>query len=204
MFKTRRTALTTLRPPDLAARDRILAALDRIVWDRLDVPRQLDLLRVYEVVLNRFGRPDDSTATRLIARFDPHYPSRVRELNAELCQLLVYLQAPDAAAKTVALLATPDPGRTDALRPGPAHAQVGLDARAAASVFHVDLAFWPVQGGQQPSWFHGEHQARRDRQPERCRQGRAQADPRRQARRRRLRPPRWSTGRSSRNGRSTS
>ena len=28
----------------------------------------------------------------------------MRELNAELCQLLVYLQAPDAAAKTVALL----------------------------------------------------------------------------------------------------
>ena len=66
--------------------------------------RQLDLLRVYEVVLNRFGRPDESTAQRLIGRFDPHYPSRVRELNAELCQLLVYLQAPDAAAKTVALL----------------------------------------------------------------------------------------------------
>ena len=54
--------------------------------------------------MNRFGRPDESTAHRLIARFDPHYPSRVRELNAELCQLLVYLRAPDAAAKTVKLL----------------------------------------------------------------------------------------------------
>ena len=91
--------------PDLALRDRILSALDRIDWDHLDVPRQLDLLRLYEVVLNRFGRPDDSTVSRLIARFNPHYPSRVRELNAELCQLLVYLHAPDAAAKTVALLA---------------------------------------------------------------------------------------------------
>jgi putative heme-binding domain-containing protein len=90
--------------PDLALRDRILSNLDRIAWDRLDVAQQLDLLRVYEVVLNRFGRPDDSTISRLIARFDPHYPSRVRELNAELCQLLIYLHAPDAAAKTVALL----------------------------------------------------------------------------------------------------
>ena len=66
--------------------------------------RQLDLLRVYQVVFNRFGRPDDATVARLIERFDPHYPAASRELNAELGQVLVYLQAPDAAAKTVALL----------------------------------------------------------------------------------------------------
>ncbi len=55
-------------------------------------------------MLNRFGRPDDATVARLIQRFDPHYPSPSRELNAELAQVLVFLQAPDAAAKTVALL----------------------------------------------------------------------------------------------------
>ena len=51
-------------------------------------------------------RPARSTppSQRLVRRFDPHYPARSRELNAELRQLLVYLQAPDAAAKTVALL----------------------------------------------------------------------------------------------------
>ena len=90
--------------PDPSLRDKILAALDRIDWDRLDQGGQLDLLRVYQVVLNRFGRPDDATVARLIGRLDPHYPARSRELNAELAQLLVYLQAPDAAAKTVALL----------------------------------------------------------------------------------------------------
>ncbi len=90
--------------PDPALRESILAALDRIAWVALDISQQLDLLRVYEVVLNRFGRPDESTTRRLIARFDPHYPARCRELNAELCRLLVYLEAPDAAAKTVALL----------------------------------------------------------------------------------------------------
>jgi putative heme-binding domain-containing protein len=92
-------------PPNTALRDQILAVLDRTAWDQVNVAGQLDLLRVYEVVLNRFGRPDDSTVKRLIGRLDPYYPSRVRELNTELCQLLVYLQAPDAAAKTVALLA---------------------------------------------------------------------------------------------------
>ena len=92
-------------PPDAALRDRILASLDWTNWGPLDLSTQLDLLRVYEVVLNRFGRPDESTVKRLTARLGPYYPSPVRELNADLCQLLVYLQAPDAAAKTVALLA---------------------------------------------------------------------------------------------------
>ena len=32
---------------------------------------KLDLLRVYQVVFNRFGRPDDATAARLIARLRP-------------------------------------------------------------------------------------------------------------------------------------
>ena len=90
--------------PDPSLRARILAALDRIDWGRLDQGGRLDLLRVYQVVLNRFGRPDDATVARLIGRLDPHYPAKTRELNIELAQLLVYLQAPDAAAKTVALL----------------------------------------------------------------------------------------------------
>ena len=91
-------------PPDPALRDRILAVLDGIAWEQLDRAQQLDLLRVYQVVLNRFGRPDTAIVRRLTARFDPHYPALDRELNSELCQLLVYLQAPSAAAKTVALL----------------------------------------------------------------------------------------------------
>jgi putative heme-binding domain-containing protein len=91
-------------PPDPSLRDRTLGALDRIGWDGLDHARRLDLLRVYQVVLHRFGRPDDAAVARLVAKLDPHYPARSRELNAELCRLLVFLQAPDAAAKTLALL----------------------------------------------------------------------------------------------------
>lgn len=90
--------------PDPALRDKILVALDGVDWNRLDDARRLDLLRVYQVVLNRFGRPDDAAAARIIAQLDPHYPARTRELNTELGQVLVYLQAPSAAAKTVALL----------------------------------------------------------------------------------------------------
>ncbi|HEX3450641.1 MAG TPA: c-type cytochrome, partial [Isosphaeraceae bacterium] len=90
--------------PDFKLRDQILLALDKLTWETLSRDQQLDLLRVYEVVLNRYGRPDESRQKKLIDRFDPYYPSRDRELNAELSQLLIYLEAPDAAAKTVALL----------------------------------------------------------------------------------------------------
>jgi putative heme-binding domain-containing protein len=40
----------------------------------------------------------------LIAEFDAVFPSKIRELNSELAQMLVYLQAPNAAAKTMNLL----------------------------------------------------------------------------------------------------
>jgi putative heme-binding domain-containing protein len=92
--------------PDPALRDRILAALDRIDWNTLDHARQLDLLRVVQVVLSRFGRPDDATTRQLIHRFEPYYPARSRELNAELIQILAFLQAPEAVPRTLALLET--------------------------------------------------------------------------------------------------
>ena len=91
-------------PADAALGREILAALGRIEWDKLDQARQLDLVRVYQVVLHRFGLPNDALRGQLVARFDPHCPAKSRELNAELVQLLVFLDAPDAAAKTVALL----------------------------------------------------------------------------------------------------
>lgn len=90
--------------PDPALRDGILNALHRFSWYQLDHSQQLDLLRVYQVFLNRFGRPDDAAVARLIQRFDGHYPAKSREINVELCQLLVFLQAPTVAAKTVVLL----------------------------------------------------------------------------------------------------
>ena len=92
--------------PDASLRDKILAALGRLDWDKLPYARKLDLARVYEVLFNRFGPPDDATAARLASRFDSAYPAKGRELNVELCNLLVYLKSPNVAAKTVPMLST--------------------------------------------------------------------------------------------------
>jgi putative heme-binding domain-containing protein len=91
--------------PGLALKEPILQALERIDWAKLSDTQHLDLLRVYAVLFNRMGRPDSATQARLIQRFDPLFPAKGRELNAELCQLLVYLEAPDVAGKALRLMA---------------------------------------------------------------------------------------------------
>ncbi len=92
--------------PDPALQGRMLAALDRIAWSKLSHNDRLDWLRAHALVFTRLGPPDEATRQRLIARLDPLLPAPSRELNAELCQILVYLQAPSAAPKIMALLRT--------------------------------------------------------------------------------------------------
>ncbi|HEV3166427.1 MAG TPA: c-type cytochrome [Isosphaeraceae bacterium] len=100
------TALLALtRAGDKALQSRLLEALDRLKWSELTFAQQLALIRVYDLAFVRMGAPDTATAARVIGRFDTLFPSKSRELNAELCKLSVYLQAPDTAAKGMALLA---------------------------------------------------------------------------------------------------
>jgi putative heme-binding domain-containing protein len=84
---------------------KLLEALDRISWQQLSDDQRLDLLRIYGVLFVRMGGPAPDVRLRAIARFDPCYPSRNRLLNAELCQLLVFLEAPGVAAKSLKLMA---------------------------------------------------------------------------------------------------
>ena len=90
--------------PDPALAKKILAALENLGWENLPYARKLDLIRVSEVFFNRFGPPDEATADRLASRFDAVYPAKGRELNVELCNLLVYLKSPSVAVKTVPLM----------------------------------------------------------------------------------------------------
>jgi putative heme-binding domain-containing protein len=83
----------------------ILAALQRLDWSKLTVGQRLDLLRVYAVLFNRLSRPDAAARQKVLARFEPLFPAKGRELNDELCQLLVYLRAPSVVEKTLGLLA---------------------------------------------------------------------------------------------------
>jgi len=90
--------------PDPVLRGRMLDALDGIDYAKLAYGDRLDLLRAHTLVLIRLGRPDAAAQERLIARFDPLFPAKRSEADSLLSRLLVYLEAPSAAAKGVAAL----------------------------------------------------------------------------------------------------
>lgn len=92
-------------PLDPQKRGPVLTALGRLDWAQLTPEQRLDLVRVYHVTFNRLGLPDVETQRKLIAKFSTLFPAEGPELNAELGQLVVYLQAP-VADKLVKLLET--------------------------------------------------------------------------------------------------
>ena len=87
------------------AKTAIPAALDRIDWAKLSEAQRSELLRVYTVLFARLGKPDDAGREQFLKRYGPHFPAKTFEVNADLCQLLVYLEAPDVASKAVKLMA---------------------------------------------------------------------------------------------------
>ena len=97
------------RPADAtvntAMRDKLFAALLKLDWSKLTLEQRLSLVRTTEIVLHRFGNPDDATVAAIIAKLDPAFPAESFELNWLLCETLAYLQAPNAAAKGMALIA---------------------------------------------------------------------------------------------------
>jgi hypothetical protein len=107
--------------PDKAIQNRIVAALEKIDWGQLEYTDKVDLARAFQIAFTRFGEVDPATTAayptrgklvmpseeirqRLIAKFDPLFPSGYRELNWELAELLTYLEAPDAVPKMMAVM----------------------------------------------------------------------------------------------------
>lgn len=91
-------------PVDTALRGQLLAALGKCDWNALSNEQRITVARTLQIVLNRFGRPDDAAVKALIAKFDPLFPAPSFELNRLLCEALVFLQSPNVAAKAIALL----------------------------------------------------------------------------------------------------
>ena len=99
------TALLALARCDDAASQRpLLEALTRFPLNKLSEEQQLAKLRTIELSFVRQGRPGTEMVQREIDELDPCYPSRSEQVNRELSQLLIYLQAPDVVEKTLKLL----------------------------------------------------------------------------------------------------
>ena len=91
-------------PVDAQMRDRLLAAVLAIDLPKLSASSQLTLQRTLQIILTRFGRPDDATVRKLTAALDPLFPSESFDLNWLLCETLAWLQSPTVAAKAMSLI----------------------------------------------------------------------------------------------------
>jgi putative heme-binding domain-containing protein len=102
------TMVALARCGDAELQGRILKRLNRLEFASLEQEQQLDLLRAYGLVFIRMGEPDAATAAHLTTTLSPEYPSDTRSLDHELCQMMLYLNAPGAVTKTVRLLSAAD------------------------------------------------------------------------------------------------
>ncbi|MDB6023321.1 MAG: heme-binding protein [Pedosphaera sp.] len=82
----------------------LLHALAKFPLDGLSEEQKLEKLRVIELSFIRQGKPEPQLAELAIEKLDRQYPAKSEWLNRELSELLIYLQAPDAVEKTLALL----------------------------------------------------------------------------------------------------
>jgi hypothetical protein len=103
------SALTSLlglvRVGDKMLQPKILSALEKIDWAALNHTQKLELMRVYQRSFIRMGHPDAATTRKVAVRFEAVFPATSREMNIKLAQMLIYLDSPEAVAKSMALLA---------------------------------------------------------------------------------------------------
>jgi putative heme-binding domain-containing protein len=92
------------RQADPPAQPKLLAALDKLDFSRLQEAQQLELLRAYQLTFTRLGLPDDATRGALGVKFEGLFPAKNDYVNRELAILMIALGAPNAAHKIVPLL----------------------------------------------------------------------------------------------------
>lgn len=102
---TAAVALARCGEKDLRARQ--IGNLLTISPDKLEESQFLGLLRAYGLTFLRLGAPDATEKAKIIAQFDSFFPSKSANLNVELEQLLVYLDAPRIIERTMTLIRNP-------------------------------------------------------------------------------------------------
>lgn len=92
------------RQGDSSLKSSVFQQLMTVDYSKLSATQQGDLLRAFELVVTRMGKPDAAQQAQLIAYLNPHFPAKTNSLNRPLSKMLVYLDAPEAVSKTMALM----------------------------------------------------------------------------------------------------
>ncbi len=141
------------RHGDSSLQQKLLETLDRIPWGSLSTSQKIDLTRAYSLVFTRMGEPDDVTRQRIASRFMAHLPSASPELNIELLQLLVYVQAPVAEKGIDLLKAAPSQEEQLALAKSLRHLTEGWTRDLRSDFFNWFVRAAGYKGGPSFSLF---------------------------------------------------
>ena len=98
-------AIALARRGNAASKNLLLKSLAGVDFVKLSESQQLELLRAFELVFTRMGKPDAAQKIVVGSYLGPQFPAKTNSLNRELSKLLVYIDAPQAVEKTMALLA---------------------------------------------------------------------------------------------------
>ncbi|MFC7337268.1 c-type cytochrome [Haloferula chungangensis] len=89
-------------------RSEIFHALIDLNWAQLNVVEKLAWLRACDLMFIRLGEPSAEERSRILTKIDASFPTEESRVNAELCRLLCYLQAPKIVERTLQQMAEPD------------------------------------------------------------------------------------------------
>lgn len=98
-------AIGLARRGDAKIKKPLIEALSKVNVTSLTESQRLDLMRAIELVFARMGAPDPAEKNAVAKLLDPMFPAVSNDMNKELSKLLVYIDAPKAVEKTMALLA---------------------------------------------------------------------------------------------------
>ena len=124
------------RTGDKALQPRLIAALGRLDLRTVEPSLRLPLLRAWQLVFARMGKPSAEVGATIAAKLEPHFPHADPLVNRELLPLLVFLDSRQAVAKAVPLLSVSEPATVTGEEIGGA-ALIARNDRYAAAVTGV-------------------------------------------------------------------
>ncbi len=97
-------AIALCRHGEKSLSSRVLEKLNGVPFGSLELDDQLALLRAYSLCSLRLNAASPVEVAAVVAQLNPFYPAQDDALNTELCRLLSYLDSPDVASKTIAMM----------------------------------------------------------------------------------------------------
>lgn len=84
---------------------RMVNALATINFSQLPESQKVDVVRAFELIILRMGKPEGAAYSKMVAYLNAQFPAKTNELNRILSKVLVNVEAPGAVSKTMALMA---------------------------------------------------------------------------------------------------